>query len=162
MFHLGADVLSWKLLLKMHGQGWELSALPAAGSELHRVAAGGCSEHTGADRAPSCPGHPALFSSHFMAAREQSWLLRKGFLSWLLWLQLQLLMCAGIWGRLLHLQPLPGRIGFSSRIAADSARGDQLCHRAAQIMNNCAELPREAPSHCWDRGPCVWWSFSIP
>lgn len=52
MLHLGADVLSWKLLLKMHGQDWELSALSAAGSE---VTAGGSSEHTGGDRAPFLP-----------------------------------------------------------------------------------------------------------
>lgn len=28
----------------------------------------------------SCPEAPALFPSHFVAAREQSWLLRKGAL----------------------------------------------------------------------------------
>lgn len=117
MLHLGADVLSWKLLLKMHGQGWELSVLPAAGSELHRVTAGGCSEHPGAHRAPILPWAPC--SAPLTPSGCQSWLLRKGALPWVLWLQVQLLICDGIWGRFPDLQPLPGRIGFSYRIAAE-------------------------------------------
>lgn len=47
--------MSWKLLLKMHVQDWELSVVSAAGSELHRATAGGSSEHTGGVRAPFLP-----------------------------------------------------------------------------------------------------------
>lgn len=72
MLHLGADVLSWKLLLKMHGQGWALSVLPAAGSELHRVTAGGCSEHPGAHRAPILPWAPCSAPLTPLAARAGS------------------------------------------------------------------------------------------
>lgn len=94
----------------------------------------------------SCPEAPALFPSHFVAAREQSWLLRKGALSWVLWMQGQLLICGGIWDRFLDLQPLPGRVGTCYMVSADSAQGDQLCYRATQIINSCAELPRASPT----------------
>lgn len=80
-------------------------------------------------------------------------------------MQLQLLIHDGTWDKFLDLQPLPaepGRIGFCWRIAEDSAQGDQLCHRAAQIINGCAEFPRGSSTPLLGQWVCTWWSFSVP
>lgn len=110
----------------------------------------------------SCPGAPALFLSHFLSAREQGWLLRKGALSWVLRVQVQLLICGGIWDRFLDLQPLSGTIGFCCRIAADSAQGDQLCQGAAQIITGCAQLPRGSPTPLLGQWSMCGVGFSMP
>lgn len=126
----------------MHGQDWELSVQSAAGSELHKVTAGGSSGHTGAVRAPLLPWGPCSAPLTPPGCQGAELAPEEGSLSWVLWM-----LCDGIW--------------IPSGTELQQTQHEEISF-AAQIIQSDAELPRETPPHCWDSAPCVCWDFSLP